>query len=153
MTEDSSFDIAGWTSDISGSASALMIAARSIWPSFVQVAGIVYVVLGYTNSDEVAKYVRNRIEDHDGWHDLPEMERKRVGEIFGEIDLGVDFSRPLSDDDPIEQSLDDLAELVRITWPLAATRAFPGRFFECLIAPADDNSGPMVIFTETGLGN
>lgn len=138
-----------WEEIFWSSATAQLIAGAVIWPSFLEIDGLVYVAIpaGRLDGGGRRRYLVARRDA--GWSALDVSEQRALAAVHGEVDLGVIFTGELYPGDDIESSLEALGRLLVETWPRAAEVWFPGRTFVAEMDPADDDCGPMIRLLET----
>jgi hypothetical protein len=131
-----------WRQVVTGSPTALLLAAEVLFPSFLEVDGFVYIPV---DADEAAaaKYVR-QARDRREWG-RADLAGRRDQAAHQGLDLAGLRARLWPGEPVVENSL-ALASLLARTWPLALAEQFPGRHFRVEVDPydAEHDHGPVV---------
>lgn len=140
------FSLEGWRISITGSPTALLLAAEVLWPEFVDIEGRVYPLVPRTSEGELRDHLLGRVGPR-----LAELGAAEAAEL-GEVDLGVVLALPLTADDDLDASLVRVAEVLRLSWLAAVESRFPGRRFVVRVEPPDGHAGPTISVTEVRAG-
>lgn len=130
-----------WRAMVTSSATMLVFAGEFLIPRFLDVDGFVY--FQPPAEEDYAKYVRWKRRGTD-WLKADRRERGRLAAVHGEVDLSAVCGTQLWPDEPVDDALKRLADLLRVCWPIALGRQFPDRSFDVEVIAPDDEAGPFV---------